>query len=276
MADVKSPSFLIGNATVMLAPQATDVFSLTPTLHSVGMVKNVNLSVESDSIELRNGILQNLVDSKKSNVRMNVTFEGYEFSAANLYRALGFATNATIQRKRGVLASAAASGATTLSVNSSPVPGDAASAITAIGDIPSGSTLVIQKANAPDVVFPVRTTAVASGAGPYSLTVSAIPTGMSFDVGDIVWVVNEMAVGDQRTEDFFCMKIAGTLSNHNVPLVVIFPKVKIMRGFQLQFSETDYANLPFEVSPYFLAQSEVTGRLAEIGSTVNGKAYIGA
>lgn len=276
MADVKSPSFLIGNATVMLAPQATDVFSLTPALHSVGMVKNVNLGVESDSIELRNGILQNLVDSKKSNVRMNVTFEGYEFTAANLYRALGYATGGTIQRKRGTLTSAAAAAATTISIASYPVPGDSASGITAIGDIPSGSTIVIQKANQPDVVFPVRTTAAASGSGPYSLTISAIPTGMSFDVGDIVWVVNEMAVGDQRTEDFFCMKIAGTLSNHNVPLVVIFPKVKVMRGFQLQFSETDYANLPFEVSPYFLAQSEIAGRLSEIGTSVNGKAYIGA
>lgn len=276
MANVQSPSFLIGNATVMLAPQATDVFTLTPDLHSVGMVKNVNLSVESDSIDLRNGILQNLVDSKKSNVRMNVTFEGYEFTAANLYRALGYATGSTIQRKRGVLASAAAAGASTLSVTSYPVPGDANSAITAIGDIPSGSTLLLQKANQPDFVYPVKTTAAASGSGPYSLTVAALPTGISFGAGDIVWVVNEMNVGDQRTEDFFCMKIAGTLSNNNVPLVVIFPKVKVMRGFQLQFSETDYANLPFEVSPYFLAASEISGRLSEIGTTVNGKCYIGA
>lgn len=276
MANVQSPSFLIGNATVMLAPQATDVFSLTPALHSVGMVKNVNLGVESDAIELRNGILQNLVDSKKSNVRMNVTFEGYEFTAANLYRALGYATGTTIQRKRGVLSGAAAAGATTLSITSNPVPGDTNSGITAIGDVPAGSTLVIQRANEPDFVYPVKTVGAATGSGPYSVTIAALPTGMTFSAGDIVWVVNEMNVGDQRTEDFFCMKIAGTLSNHNVPLVLIFPKVKIMRGFNLQFSETDYANLPFEVSPYFLASSEITGRLSEIGTTVNGKAYIGA
>jgi len=46
MANVNNPSFLIGNATVMVAPQSTDVFSLNPDAHSVGMVKNVTVGVE--------------------------------------------------------------------------------------------------------------------------------------------------------------------------------------------------------------------------------------
>jgi hypothetical protein len=99
---------------------------------------------------------------------------------------------------------------------------------------------------------------------------------MSFAIGDEVWIVNELDVGSQVDTDYFGMKIVGTLSNDGVPVVVIFPKVKIIRGFNLSFSETDYANLPFEVSPYFLASTEVTGRLSEIGTKVNGKAYVGA
>lgn len=278
MANVKTPSFLLGNATVMLAPFAGDnVFGLMPDLHSTGMVKNVTIGVESDNIELRNGILQSLVDSQKSNVRMTATFEGYEFSAENLYRSLGIAQNATVQRRRGRLTANAATGATTLSVESFPVPGDPNSAITAIANIPSGSTVVIQKANQPDAVFPARVTAATSGSAPYQVTISPLPTGVTFSTGDIVWVVNEMDIGSTITQgDFFSMKIAGTLSNYNVPLVVIFPKVKITKGFNLNFSETDYSNLPFEISPYFLAQTEVTGRLSEIGTNVNAKAYIGA
>ena len=207
---------------------------------------------------------------------MTTTFEGYEFSAQNLYRALGYANNAVIQRRRGRLTANVASGATTISVESFPLPGDANSGISAIGNVPNGSTILIQKADQPDFVFPVRTTAAASGSGPYSLTVS-IPTGVSFSTGDIVWVVNELDVGSTVSQgDFFCMKIAGTLSAYNVPLVIVFPKVKITKGFNLNFSETDYSNLPFEISPYFLAASEVTGRLAEIGTNINARAYIGA
>jgi len=277
MANVNNPSFLIGNATVMVAPQSTDVFSLNPDQHSVGMVKNVTVGVESDTIELRNGILQALVDSQKSNVRMTTTFEGYEFSAQNLYRSLGYAQNAVVQRRRGRLTANVAAGSTTISIESLPVPGDANSGITAIGNIPSGATVLIQKANQPDYVFPVRTTAATSGTGPYTATITAVPTGMSFSTGDIVWVVNELDIGSTITQgDFFCMKIAGTLSAYNVPLVVVFPKIKITKGFNLSFSETDYSNLPFEVTPYFLAQSEISGRLAEIGVNMNAKAYVGA
>lgn len=276
MANVQTPSFLIGNATVMLAPQGSDVFGLMPDLNSIGMVKNVTIGVDSDTIELRNGILQNLVDSQKSNVRMTATFEGYEFSAANLYRSLGFATNATVQRRRGILTANVASAATSISLNTNPVPGDPNSGITAVANIPVGATVLLQKANQADAVFPARVTATTTGTGPYTVTISALPTGVSFSTGDTVWVVNEMDVGSQQPADFFCMKIAGTLSNYNVPLVVIFPKVKITKGFNLTFSETDYSNLPFEISPYFLAASEISGRLSEIGTSVNAKAYIGA
>lgn len=275
-SEVKSPSFLIGNATVMLAPRSVDVFSLNPTDHSVGMVKAVTVGMEADTIDLRHGIQQNLVDQKRSGVRLTTSFEGYEFTAQNLMRALGYA-NTAIVRKRGTLTTALAAAGTSASIASDPIAGETASAITAIADIPAGSTLIIQKANQPDYVFISRTTGAATGAGPYVATLATpIPTGMSFAIGDKVWVVNELGVGDQKDTDFFGMKIVGTLSNDNVPVVVIFPKVKIIRGFNLSFSETDYSNLPFEISPFFLAASEATGRLAEIGTTVTGKAYIGA
>jgi hypothetical protein len=276
MADVKSPSFLIGNATVMLAPRSVDVFSLTPTLHSVGMVKAVTVGMEADTIDLRNGIQQNLVDQMRSGVRLTTSFEGYEFTGQNLLRALGYASTAIV-RKRGTLTTAIAAAGTSAIMNSNPISGDATSGITAVGDIPAGSTLVIQRAAEPDYVFVTRTTGAATGSGPYTATMSsALPAGMSFAIGDIVWVVNEIDVGSQVDSDFFGMKIVGTLSANNVPVVVIFPKVKIVRGFNLNFSETDYSNLPFEISPFFLAASEATGRLAEIGTRVTGKAYIGA
>lgn len=276
MADVKSPSFLIGNATVMLAPRSVDVFSLTPALHSIGMVKAVTVGMEADTIDLRNGIQQNLVDQMRAGVRLTSSFEGYEFTGTTLMRSLGMAGTAIV-RKRGVLTTAIAAGGTSAIMNTDPVSGDATSGITAVGDIPAGSTVVIQRALEPDYVYVTRTSGAATGTGPYTVTLaSALPTGMSFAIGDRVWVVNELNLGDQAEIDFMGMKIVGTLSAGNVPVVVIFPKIKIMRGFNLNFSETDYSNLPFEISPFFLASSEITGRLSEIGTKVTGKAYIGA
>ena len=277
-SDVKSPSFLIGNATVMLAPRDVDVFSLNPTQHSVGMVKAVTVGMEADTIDLRHGIQQNLVDQKRSGVRLTTTFEGYEFTAQNLFRALGLA-DVAIQTKRGALTATAAAAATSITVASDPVEGQANTGITATGDIPNGATLLLQKTAEEDFVFPVRVGAATTGTGPYVVTLDdAIPTGQSFAIGDKVWVVNELDVGSQEDSDFFGMKIVGTLSNHGVPVVVIFPKVKIVRGFNLSFSETDYSNLPFEVSPFFLAANEIPGgsRLAEIGTRVTAKAYVGA
>lgn len=274
--DVKNNAFMIGNATVMMAPWTTDVFSLTPNLHSIGMVKTVTVGLEADTIDLRHGIQQNLVDQKRAGVRTPVTFDGYEFTAQNLFRAAGYA-NTAIQRKHGTLTAALAAAGTSASIASAPVPGDANSGITATTDIPSGSTLLIQQTNQTDFVYPVRTTGAATGTGPYVATLAnAIPTGMSFAIGDEVWVVNEIGYGQQKDTDFFGVKIAGTLSNYNVPIVVVLPKVKVTSGFNLNFSETDYGNMPFQISPFFLAASEATGRLAEIGTTMTGKAYVGS
>lgn len=276
MADVKSPSFLIGNATVMVAPRSVDVFSLDPTNHSVGMVKAVTVGMDTGTIDLRNGILQNLVDQKRSAVNLTVGFEGYEFTSQNLLRALGYASTA-IQTRHGTLSVAIAAGGTSASINSAPTTSDPNTAITNLSQIPAGSTLIIQRAGQDDYVFVTRTTGAATGTGPYVATMnSALPTGMSFAIGDEVWVVNELNVGSSVDTDFFGMKIVGTLSNDGMPVVVIFPKVKITKGFNLNFSETDYSNLPFEVSPYLLAATEATGRLAEIGTTMSGRAYVGA
>lgn len=276
MPDVKNSAFLLGEATLMMAPyaDAVSVFELTPDLHSVGMTRNVSLSEESDQIELRKGILQLLVDSRKSNVKTTLTAEVYEFSAQNIFYSLSQAKKG-IQPKRGVLKTAVSGGDATISIGSDPIPGEAASAITAAADIPLGSTILIQVAgNGSDYVLPVRTTAAASGTGgTYSVTV-AIPTGMSFPVGSRVWIVNEIGVGSTEDQDYFKLKIVGTLSNNQRPITIVVPKVRVTKGFQISFDEGNYTNMPFEFAPYFLSASEISGRLTEIGTTQLAKMYI--
>lgn len=259
MADVIENKFLIGNATVMLAPFTEDVFSLTPAAHSVGMVKAVTVTEESDQIMLKNGITQTTVDAQKSNVSMTTSFEGYEFSASNLMHSLGL-QGSVVKRLRGRLTEDAATGATSVTVESYPVPGDLQSLIDAPSDIPLGSTILLQKAGEPDNVYPCKATAEATGTGPYVVSIEALPDGISFKTGDTFWIMNEISTGSTEQDLYFCAKIVGTLQANDEPIAVFFPKLKVASGFNLSFSETDYSNLPFELTPLIMTMSEVEGR----------------
>ena len=260
MADVKNPKFVIGNATVMLAPYAEDVFALNPDDHSVGMVKSVTLEQQADQIMLKNGIQQLTVDTQKSNVNMTTTFEGYEFDAKNLTYALGV-TGSTVKRLRGSLDAAASATDTTITVTSDPVPGDPDSLIDAIGDIPNGATIILQNPDQPDEVYPLSVTAeTVDNAGVYTVITTALPADAA--AGWTVWVVNEIDAGSFEQDEYFCAKIVGHLSANNEPIVVVFPKLKVTRGFNLSFSETDYSNMPFELSPIVMTKSEETAKVA--------------
>ncbi len=278
-ADVQKNAFNLSEATIMMAPFGTDPFSLTPALHSVGMAKEVAVTLDADSVQLRKGIQQILVDSKRSNVRVGITGNIYEYSAQNLLRSMSLAS-AAVTVKRGVLASQAAGSAATLSITSDPIPGEATSAITATGDIPSGTTLLIQRAGVDnDYVFPTKSSGSATGSGPYSVPIAGdyiVPAGMSFPAGSRVWVVNDIPVGTLAEEDIFGVKIVGTLSNFERPVTFIAPKVKVIKGFSLSFSETDYGSMPWEMEPYLLSAAEATGRLADIGTRRLGVLFVGA
>lgn len=278
MADVQKSAFSLSSATIMLGNAFTDdVFSLTPDAHSVGMVSEVSIGIDSSITELLNGVQQVAVDAKRTGVAATITGNVFEMTAQNFMRAQAISGTAA-QVKRGVLTAAAAAGATTLTIGSDPIPGETGSAITVLGDIPAGSTILIQRADGTDFVFPTKTVGAATGSGPYTVTISApyaIPTGMSFAAGDRVWVVAPVGVGEMNADALYCAKIVGTLSNYDRPVVYVAPKVRMVRGFQLSFNETAYSSMPWEMRPLTLSAGEATGRLAEIGTKRTGLLYVG-
>lgn len=280
MADVQKNAFMLSSATLMMAPAfTTDVFSLRPDLHSVGIAEDVQVGVDSSLIELKTGIAQATVDAKRTNVSSSISASLREFSAQNVLRALALAST-PVQMKRGKLTAAAAAGALSLSIATDPVPGDAASDITATGDIPVGSTILIQRANGTDYVFPTKSSGAATGSGsPYTVPIAApyaIPTGMSFAAGDSVWIINDAPIASMDADDLFGVKITGTLSNYNRPVTAIFPKVRVSKGFQISFSEKDYGAMPMELAPLLMSTTEATGRLTEIGTRAPGRIYLGS
>lgn len=281
MADVKKSAFSLSSATIMVGRAfVDDVFALTPEDNSVGMVSEVQVGLDSQITELLNGVQQVTVDAKRTGVSGSITGNVYEFTAQNFAYAQAM-SGAVGGIKRGVLTATLASGAATMSVNSAPIPGEAGSAITALGDIPSGSSLLIQRRNGEtDYVFPTKSSAAATGTGPYTIPIADpfdIPTGMSFAVGDYVWIVPPVGVGDMDADDLFCVKIAGVLTNYDRPVVYIAPKVRMVRGFQLAFNETAYGSMPWEMKPLIMSSGEAASmpRLSEIGSRRTGMLYVG-
>lgn len=281
MADVQKSAFSLSSATIMLGRAFTDdVFSLTPSVHSVGMVSEANITLDSSITELLNGVAQVSVDAKRTGVSASITGNVYEMTAQNFMRAQAMAGAATVV-KRGVLTAPLAAAAVSISINSDPIPGEATSAITALGDIPAGSTILIQRVNGEfDYVFPTKSSAAATGSGPYVIPIAgayAIPAGMTFPAGSRVWVVQEVGVGDIDADDLFCVKVTGTLSNFDRPVTYVAPKVRMVKGFQIAYNETQYSSMPWEMKPLVLSAGEVASvtRGTDIGTRRSGITYVG-
>lgn len=281
MADVQKSSFSLSSATLMMAPAfTTDVFSLTPALHSVGMTDEVNVTLDSSIQSLLNGVSQSTVDSKRTGVAAGITANVFEMTAANFLRSQGLSTGPQAM-SRLITTGALAAGAVSVSATSNPIPGEPASAAIAITDIPAGSTLLIQRPGGEgDYIFPTKTSGAATlTAGTFTLPIAApyaIPAGMTFPVGTTIWVVQPIGIANIDADDLFGVKITGVLSNFNRPVTAVFPKVRIAKGFQLSFSATQYTSMPWELSPLLMSITESsTGRLTEIGTRQQGLVYVG-
>jgi hypothetical protein len=281
MADVQKSAFALSSATIMIGKAFVDnVFDLMPATHSVGMTSEVAVGVDSSINSLLNGVAQAEVDAKRTGVSTSITGNVFEMTAKNFMISHAMSGAAT-PVKRGVLSAPLAAGATSVSITSDPIPGEATSAITGIADIPAGSTILIQRVGGEnDYVFPTVTNAAATGSGPYVAALGAgyaIPTGVTFPAGARVWIVQPISAGNIDADDLFCVKIAGTLSNFDRPMVYIAPKVRIVKGFGISFNETQYGSMSWELKPLLLSAGEVASqaRLSEVGTRAPGRLYVG-
>ncbi|WP_037500753.1 hypothetical protein [Sphingomonas jaspsi] len=277
MSAPKKNAFMLSSATLMMCRYGdTPVFDLTPALHGVGLSEEIAVNLDSSNVDLTAGIAQAIVDSQRVNVQAGITGTVKEYSPENLLRAQGLATGA-VTTLRGKLTAPAAAAAVSLSVATDPIPGDPSSDMgTAAAAVKAGSVVLIQDPATPELVFPARVKAdstYAAGVHTISIADTPLPAGMSFPVDAKIWVVTEMAVGAMGNTDLFSVKIVGTLSNFNRPIVAVFPKVQVTKGFNLTFSEKEYGTMPWEMRPLLLSASEATGRLAEIGTKAPGKVY---
>lgn len=234
----KTSNFMLATASVMIGAQ-DDLYDLNPAEHSVGLVKNFSVTSEPEYTELTQGVKNTIVSSVMTSNPVNCAMEVYEYTAKNLTYAVGLNGNTLTS---ATAAESTVDGAVPASPAQSTIDLDSATGFTV------GDTIIIRKDEDDD--FVVRTiTAINVDELTVDRDLPAIPDGVK------VTKVNTIDVGSKDEQPYLSAKVAGKLSNGQ-PIVLLYPKVRITRGFNMNFSSDDYGNLPFEFTIYDLVGTD--------------------
>ncbi len=237
----KTSAFMLSTATVMLGPVA-DLHKLNALEHSIGLVKNFQMTADPQYIELTQGIANNVVMSVKNSEGIKASMEVYEFSNRNLAYAAGLDGSgiAFDQAAAPVLLSAAST------TNTVKVGSDVST------DYAVGDYIFIQKGTE-DVVHIAKVKTVAFATGATTITLEEgfeIPATVTFGVGDRLGKVKKISVGGQTFQPELSAKIVGILPKDGKPFTIMLPKIKVTKGLATAFQSDNFSNMPFEFTPY--------------------------
>lgn len=241
----QTDKFLLSTATVMLGPVA-DLFKLNPAAHSIGLVKNFQMSLDPEYTELTQGITNTVVMSVRTSEPLRASMEVYEYTLRNIAYGAGLdASGAAYAPTSGLyLSTASITAAATAIIVAGDVTTDVTvgSYIFIQADAGAGSDIVhIAKVSA--ATFSTNTTITFTG--------YAIPTGVTFGIGSRVGLIKKVSVGEGVIfQPELAAKIVGVLPKNNEPFTILFPKVKITKGLNVSFDSANFTNLPFEFTPY--------------------------
>lgn len=247
----KTSQVLLSTATVMLGAQE-DLLELNPARHSLGLVKNVTLTMDPEFRELTQGITNDVVMSVKVADGSRIAMEVYEYTMRNLAYAAGLDGSVTkYDTMTAVQTTASAPSGVTLDFAAPPT------------DIATGDFISIQGDE--DLVHIGKVLSVAAN----EVTLEAdyaIPVGMTFPAATKVQKVHSIDIGAQTPQANLAAKITGFIDPTRMqPVTILIPKCRITRGFNLNFTTDNYGNMPFEITPY--AQTPSDPMYDEFGST---------
>lgn len=244
--EARSEAFLLGTATVMLGEPA-DLFSLTPSANSIGLVKNFSLGADASYTELTQGVRNQVVFSVKTGNKIMASMEAYEYTAANLSYALGL---------EGYAAPAAVNTTTTVQATSTVSLLKLLSAAT----LTVGDYITIQT-GAQDNVFVRRIAGIATNDVTLDVALPAVPA-----TGAIVKKANVVPVGSQTDDTVLSAYIVGTIAD-GTEVAILLPKIKVTKGFNMAFNSGDFQNMPLEFTVYDLIPTDAHyARFAEYGN----------
>lgn len=245
--EAKTSEFLLSTATVMVGPMSK-VMELSPALHSIGLVKNVQVKTTPKFVDLTQGVNAQVVFSVNTELQSKITSEVFEYTGANLAYAAGLDGSAVTSP-----AQTSCSLATAVSVGG-------ASLILATGSVAllalvTGSYVVVS--DGADKCHVGKVASITSD----TLTLATgytMPTSAVYPIStSIVYAVNRTLVGATNNQALFAAKLVGILPGSGSPITMIFPKIRITAGMDLAFdANNNFSNMPFEFQPYAMLPSD--------------------
>jgi len=249
LGTAKTEKFMLSTAEVRIG--AVGELQTLNSDDSIGLVKNVTITGEMEATTLGQGVQNRSVYSIITSSTLNVSTEVYEYTAQNL--AYGLGLSGAVSDPVATTADAAVTG------------DDSVVAISVASEtgITAGDYVLIETNKG------VMNNLVASVAAGEVTVTTPIPTGVTIANGAAVVGVNDLDLGDPE-DIYYSAAIVGKLVD-GTDVMFNFPKVKIIRGFNVQFGTSDYGNMPFEMEPYSLVTSD--SDFAEYGCA-QGKLFI--
>ena len=242
----KTTRFMIGAATLMLGSQSS-LYNLKPSTNSIGLVKNVTMSSDPVFTNLTQGPTNSLVYSMLTGNPVKISAEVFEYTAQNL--AYGLCLDGT-----GIAAQTITT-TTTAIIDGSPTPTGNVTVASSAGMV-AGTTYIMIDASggtADDDIIVRKVLTVTDG------THIVVTPLIAVDVasGAVVTVVNAVDVGSTaaNSNPFLSAKVVGQLAD-GTSAVILFPKVRVTKGFTMAFNAEQYGNLPFEIEVYDLVPAD--------------------
>jgi len=234
--EAKTNAFMLGSATVMLGPQA-DLFTLAPSTHAIGLVKNFTISAEPSYTDLTQGVKNSIVYSVMTGNTVRAQMEVYEYTSKNIAYALG------------LNGSSLAAIAATTTLSAAVIAAATSITVTSPTGLTAGSWISIQEGT-DDKIFYRKIASVSTN----TLTLNAaLPVAIAN--GAVVQKVNMIDVGSKEDQPFLAAKIVGSLAD-GTEVGILIPKLRITAGFTLGFMTDNFGNLPFEFTCYDLTADD--------------------
>ena len=238
----KTDSFLLNTASIMIGAQSA-LYTLNDA-QSIGLVKDFQVSADPAYTELMQGVRNDIVYSVLTANNVKASMQAFEYTPSNLSYALGLDPSALV-------AAPPASVALKASITAAATALTFDAATDASADWPIGRFISIQSVTNPNQTHIAKITATSFSTLVQTVTFTgfAIPTGVTFAIGDKVSQVHRIALGNQADQPFFAAKVVSRLPNGK-NLVLLLPKIRIIKGFNLAFNSKDFGSMPLEFEIY--------------------------
>jgi hypothetical protein len=237
---------------------------------SAGLIQSASVNFAQNSVDLKAGLPQQLVDSVITETTVTVTAQAYEFTRRNMRLMVNEGTvtgetewsyiSTAVADATDILSSQATTGAKTLKITATGI----SATNLAVNDL-----VGVYAASSPEKFSVIKLTAISVTGSVATLTFDAGATPMVYDLGSsdkvVAYKINPVSLGKSAETKYFTVDILGKNHASNQVQGFRFWKAAIQGGLDYSFSNDNFAVTPLTFK-ILLPTAEEVG----VGGALNG------